>query len=101
MGEVIDFERWSAERARGGGRPPRTMVEGWLDPAVHRLDRAVTRIDRITTRVQARGGSLAPDVETELLALVGQISLGMVDEAASRAERLADVLGGARSSGGG
>ena len=101
MGEVIDFERWSGERARGERRPSRALVNGWLDPAIHRLDRAVSRIDRITSKVQERGGRLAADVETELLALVGQISLGMVDEAASRAERLADVLGGARSSGGG
>jgi hypothetical protein len=70
------------------------------DEGLQRLDRAVGRIDRITNRVHDRGGRLAPDVETELLALLGQISLGMVAEAAARAERLADVLGSATSSGG-
>jgi hypothetical protein len=111
MGEVIDLQRWSERRTArredahcaagtdGGSRRARPPTPAGADPAVERLDRAVARIDSITNRVHARGGRLAPDVETELLALFGQISLGMVSEAARRAERLADVLGGVRSSG--
>jgi hypothetical protein len=67
--------------------------------SLRRLEGAVDRIDRITSRVALRGGRLSPDVETELLALLGQISLGLVPEAATRAERLAEVLGSAASSG--
>jgi hypothetical protein len=66
---------------------------------IARLDRAVVSIDRATSRIAARGGRLASDVETELLALVGQISLGLIAEAADRAERMARGLGGAASSG--
>jgi hypothetical protein len=75
----------------GGGAPEAE--------ALHRLEGAVDRIDRVTSRVVLRGGRLSPDVETELLALLGQISLGLVPEAATRAELLAKALGGAASSG--
>ncbi len=115
MGEVIHIEAWRAGPARRsdrsgtafgtasltGRRPIATSRTPHIAPdgPVARLERAVGRIDRVTARVQARGGHLAADVETELLALVGQISLGLVDEAATRAEHLADMLGGASSSG--
>jgi hypothetical protein len=66
---------------------------------IARLDRAVVSIDRATSRVAAKGGRLPPDIETELLALVGQISMGMIADAADRAERMARGLGGAASSG--
>jgi hypothetical protein len=65
--------------------------------SLRRLEGAVDRIDRVTSRVALRGGRLSPDVETELLALLGQISLGLVPEAVTRAERLAEALGAASS----
>jgi hypothetical protein len=113
----------SAEPASGAGQavaPVRPILGAWhpsLGPAngsrrrihgigsnlvpgqIARLDRAVTLIDGATSRISSRGGALAPDVETELLALVGEISLGLLDAAADRAERLASGLGGAASSG--
>jgi hypothetical protein len=71
------------------------------DPAdpIGRLERAVNRIDEITAKISPRGSGLGSSVETELLALVGEISLGLIDDAADRAERLASGLGGAASSG--
>jgi hypothetical protein len=69
------------------------------DEPIGRLDRAVGTIDEIISKVSSRGCGLASDVETELLALVGEISLGLIGAAADRAERLASGLGGAASSG--
>jgi len=37
-------------------------------------------------------GRLDPRVETELLAIIGEVSVGLVTEAASRAERLVGKL---------
>jgi hypothetical protein len=68
------------------------------DP-IGRLERAVNRIDEITAKFSPRGSGMGSNVETELLALVGEISLGLIDDAADRAERLASGLGGAASSG--
>ena len=71
------------------------------DPAdpLCRLERAVNRIDEITAKIPPRGSGFGSSVETELLALVGEISLGLIEDAADRAERLASGLGGAASSG--
>jgi hypothetical protein len=118
MGEVISMSRWrdglegrssDARRPIRGGAVwhpsrgtggPGVGADGVGDTeSLRRLEGAVDRIDRVTSRVARRGGRLSPDVETELLALLGQITLGLVPEAATRAERLADVLGSAASSG--
>jgi hypothetical protein len=51
-------------------------------------------VDRLELLV-ARGNNgprPAGDVETELLAITGAVSLGLIDDAAARAERLADRL---------
>jgi hypothetical protein len=69
------------------------------DEPIRRLDRAVGSIDEIISKISCRGAGLGSNVETELLALVGEISLGLIDAAADRAERLASGLGGAASSG--
>jgi hypothetical protein len=56
------------------------------------LERAVERLDRATSRILLARGRLHPSVETQLLALLGELSIGLVGEAASRAERLAQQL---------
>ena len=90
-------DRWPSERPAAGLADE---AGPGLDPlTIARLDRAVSSIDRATSRIAAKGGRLAPEVETELLALVGQISLGMIRDAADRAERMARGLGGATSFG--
>jgi hypothetical protein len=119
MGDVVSLSGWRAERdavgAAAGERRRTDLGPGWHpsrgtaglgvealpgdEDSLRRLEGAVDQIDRVTSRVTMRGGRLSPDVETELLALLGQISLGLVPEAATRAERLAQTLGGAASSG--
>lgn len=74
MGRVIDLEAWRDERER--------------DP-VRRLERAIGRIDQLLARGTGRIGAR---VESELLAITGAVTAGLDDEAAERAERLADRL---------
>ena len=98
---------WDGSHDARSAGPTRADASAVDEPAprgmdaltIARLDRAVASIDRATARLAAKGGRLAPDVETELLALVAQISLGMIREAADRAERMARGLRGAASSG--
>ncbi len=74
VGRVIDLEAWREERER--------------DP-VRRLERAIGRIDQLLARGTGRIGAR---VESELLAITGAVTAGLDDEAAERAERLADRL---------
>jgi len=57
--------------------------------AMRRLEQAVGRLDLV---VQRRPGRMAPTVERELLIIARTVSSGMAQEAADRAERLADLL---------
>jgi hypothetical protein len=61
-----------------------------------RLERAVGRLDRVAGLALRTRGALAPELETELYALIGQVHMGLVSEAADRAERLAARMGPAR-----
>ena len=111
MGDVVELANWRRRRSAGleqaapGADPPRAAVrrvragpsgpaQTGLDAEIGRLERAVQRIDRISGGVASRGGHLSPEVETELLALVGEVGLGLVGQAADRAERVARSLGG-------
>jgi hypothetical protein len=61
-----------------------------------RLERAVGRLDQLAAEALAGGQSLDPTLETELLAIIGELSVGLLEEASSRAERLADRLARSR-----
>jgi hypothetical protein len=59
---------------------------------VERLDRAIERLDGILERVIGRTPAPDPRLETDMLAITGAISAGMVDRAAVLAEELARRL---------
>jgi hypothetical protein len=72
MAGVIDLAAW--RREHGG-------------PGEDRLCRAVDRLERVLA--EARWDPPPPWLVTELLAIQGCLSVGMVEDAAWRAERLA------------
>ena len=74
MGSVIDLSAWRELRER--------------DP-VGRLERAIARLESLLERGTGR---LGPRIESELLAITGAVTAGLQDEAAERAERLAERL---------
>jgi hypothetical protein len=82
MAEIIQLGAWRARREAEHAAPE----------AVVRLERAISRLDGLLERVS--GGARKPDtrLETEMLAITGAISAGMVDRAAVLAEDLARRL---------
>lgn len=60
-----------------------------LAAAMARLDGAIGRLDPLVRR---RRGAIGPRVERELSAIAREVGLGRPQEAADRAERLADLL---------
>jgi hypothetical protein len=74
VGSIIDLSRWRERRER--------------DPMT-RLERAIARLDGLLHR---GSGRLGGRVEADLLAITGAVSAGLEDEAAERAERLAERL---------
>lgn len=74
MGRVIDLREWIERREQ--------------DP-LSRLVRAIARLDGV---LAAGSGRLGSRVESELLAITGAVTAGLDDEAAERAERLAERL---------
>jgi hypothetical protein len=87
MGQVISIESW----LQGRGQPEKGR-RGPSAPDVERLERAVARLEPLLDRMGAHPAGSGMDLETELLALSGAVSLGLYEEAADRAERLADRL---------
>jgi hypothetical protein len=91
MADVVDLTQWrrrrSAPNASSGGDP------------VERLERAVDRLHEVVDRTLDRG-HLPARVETELLAIMGELSMGGLDQAERRVERLTRrLLAGERGSG--
>jgi hypothetical protein len=74
MGTVIDLGAWCEARER--------------DPLT-RLERAVARLE---VRLERGTGRLGRKVESELLAITGAMAAGLEEDAAERAERLAERL---------
>jgi hypothetical protein len=76
MSTVIDMEVFRARRG--------TATD---DPAVQRLERTVELLDSLLAHASVRK-RIDTEVETELLAITGALSLGLCEEAAERAEAL-------------
>jgi hypothetical protein len=62
------------------------------DDSMTRLDRAVERLQEVVSRALLVRGQVAPSIETEMLAILGELAMDCVDDAAARAERLARGL---------
>ncbi|HEX9123756.1 MAG TPA: hypothetical protein VF984_10455 [Actinomycetota bacterium] len=96
MGRVIDFGAWKQGR-RLVVRSDEPTQEGlFLEAAraapgspLRRLEQAIARLDPLIHRGSGRIGAR---VESELLAITGAVTAGRIDEAAVRAERLAERL---------
>ncbi len=85
VARVIDLEAWRRHR-RLEFRDTRGAATG---SALRRLERAIKRLDTLLKRGPGRISSL---VESELLAITSAVTAGLPDEAAERAERLAERL---------
>jgi hypothetical protein len=92
VGRVIELEAWRRRRPRiGQGRDPEQAhhERPRSGAPISRLERAIGRLDPLVNRGTGRIG---PRVETELLAITGAVTAGRVEDAATRAERLAERL---------
>ena len=83
MGSVTFIDDWKKEHPDD----PDTSSRG----NEGRLEEAVKRLDTVLRQVGSHPAGMA-SVESELLAITGAVSLGLFDDAARRAERLADRL---------
>ncbi|HEY1329962.1 MAG TPA: hypothetical protein VGH10_00635 [Actinomycetota bacterium] len=104
MGEVVGIQAWRARHVLGlapaGTHPAGSAVatetddqaEGPSRASIARLERAIARLDGATASILGRGARLDPETETALLAIVGEVSMGLLDEAAARSEDLATRL---------
>jgi hypothetical protein len=99
MSTIVDFAAWRRRRDPHEGLE--TEDPGPQDPSVTRLEAAIHRLHGLVSLALDGRGRLQPKVETELLAIMGELTVGLVPEAASRAERLADRLAAGRGGGGG
>lgn len=94
MDGVIDLSEWRRlrERIEDGAHPAGSARAPDEDRRVARLEQAVERLHALVSRALDADGRLESRVETELLAIMGELTVGLVGEAASRAERLAKRL---------
>ena len=77
MGSVTSIEAWRRDREE-------------RDPA-ERLERAVASLDDVLSTLP-RTRLSDPDIERELLAITGAVSVGLLEDAAHRADRLTGRL---------
>jgi len=104
MGTIVDFSEWRRARDDGLATDEASLAAAFGHPAgrrgkegsnvgsVERLDRAVRRLHDLVSRMQDGQGHVRSQVETELLAIMGELTMDLVNEAAARAERLAERL---------
>jgi hypothetical protein len=95
MATVTDLQMWRQTHRRGAHSSPGTNP-GAGPIALERLERAVELLVPLVAGVLDDEGQVEMRVETELLAMIGELTVGLVAEAAGRAERLARRLGEAR-----
>jgi hypothetical protein len=86
MDTVVDLLQW--RRTRGTD----------ATDELQRLEGAIHRLDAVASAALAERGELEPWVETELLAIMGALSMDLFDDAAERAERIAERLSSPASS---
>jgi hypothetical protein len=77
MGTVISIEKWRTGRIQ-------------TDPS-ERLEQAVEALDAVLQEAPPRLLS-DPQIERDLLAITGAVSIGLLEEAAERAESLRELL---------
>jgi hypothetical protein len=95
MDNIVDLLDWARRRERPGADPdqePSEPTEPVSDEVVARLERAIERLAPLVSRTLDAGERLQPRVETELLAIMGELTVGFVAQAAGRAERLVKKL---------
>jgi hypothetical protein len=86
MGDVVDIGAW--RRSRPGAAEGDSSAEQDLEA----LERAVQRLQALVSQRGGREGQLGGNLETELLAIMGELTVGLVRDATRRAERLAGRL---------
>ncbi|MGE5460570.1 MAG: hypothetical protein ACM3WR_08105 [Solirubrobacterales bacterium] len=85
MGRILDLEAWRREHRLVAREVPDEVAQQPL----RRLERAIRRLDDLV----ARGtGRISSRVERELVQIMGAVTAGRPEEAAERAERLAERL---------
>lgn len=85
MGRIFDLEAWRQDRRL----VVREVQDDVAQQPLRRLERAIRRLDGLV----ARGtGRISSRVESELLVIMGAVTAGRPEEAAERAERLAERL---------
>ena len=92
MGRVISLEAW--REGQGAVTP---VIDAPADDGgcVDRLEQAVLRLEALLPQESSTSTPAGGiDLETELLAIKGALSLSRFEEAAERAERLVQRLGG-------
>jgi hypothetical protein len=82
---VIDLEAWKRGHRPDAGAPAASDPPSPTD----RLDGVLRRLDPLVRRGSGRVGGRT---ESELLAIIGAVNSGLLDEALARAERLAARL---------
>jgi hypothetical protein len=95
MSGIVDLLEWHRRRAVQTPEPEPSEPppdEAVSPEIVARLERAIDRLTPLVTRTLDSGERLQPKVETELLAIMGELTVGLVGEAATRAERLVGRL---------
>ena len=85
VGRIFDLEAWRQDHRL----VVREVQDDVAQQPLRRLERAIRRLDGLV----ARGtGRISSRVESELLAIMGAVTAGRPEEAAERAERLAERL---------
>ena len=85
VGRILDLETWRQEHRL----VVREVADEVPQQPLRRLEQAIRRLDGLV----ARGtGRISSRVESELLAIMGAVTAGRPEEAAERAERLAERL---------